>query len=170
MVSDVSAGSSDQSGSFLTTASSTSGVVDPTNALLPASISYSTAPKEKISLRRSTGRPTACSGDMYAAVPRIMPARVCPMVMVGEFASEDLGGSSSRTLARPKSSTFTTPSGVILMLAGFRSRCMMLRSCANSNASTICFAIATASSSASGPSLMRSASVGPSTSARTNPK
>ena len=75
-------------GSLLTTASSTSGVVAPGKARLPASISYSTAPNEKISLRRSAARPTACSGDMYAAVPRMTPARVCPIVSVGEFAME----------------------------------------------------------------------------------
>ena len=133
----------DQSGSLLTTASSTSGVVAPANARLPVSISYSTAPKEKISLRRSTGRPTACSGDMYAAVPRITPVRVWPSVSVGELASDDGGGSSSSTLAKPKSSTFTTPSGVILMFAGFRSRWTTPRSCAYSSASMICFEIAT---------------------------
>ena len=43
----VPAGSADQSGSFLSTASSKSGVVAPPNARLPASISYSTAPNEK---------------------------------------------------------------------------------------------------------------------------
>ena len=49
--------------------------------------------------------------------------------------------------ARPKSSTFTTPSGVILMFAGFRSRWTMPFSCAASSASAICRAMASASSS-----------------------
>ena len=43
--------------------------------------------------------------------------------------------------ASPKSSTFTTPSGVILMFAGFRSRWMIPLSCATSSASAICRAI-----------------------------
>ena len=42
----------------------------------PVSISYSTHPNAQMSVRWSTGRPRACSGDMYAAVPRIMPACV----------------------------------------------------------------------------------------------
>ena len=46
--------------------------------------------------------------------------------------------SRSSAFARPKSSTFTTPSGVILMLAGFRSRWTMPFSCAASSASAIC--------------------------------
>ena len=54
-------------------------------------------------------------------------------------------------LARPKSSTFTVPSGVTLMLAGFRSRWMMPRSCAYSMASAICLAMASARSIGSGP-------------------
>src|SRR5256885_5882416 len=49
----------------------------PVNAALPLNISYNSAPKEKISERRSVDLPTACSGDMYAAVPMIIPARVC---------------------------------------------------------------------------------------------
>jgi hypothetical protein len=51
-----------------------------------------------------------------------------------------LGIGSSIAFARPKSSTFTTPSGVILMLAGFRSRWITPRSCAYFSASAICFA------------------------------
>ena len=54
-------------------------------------------------------------------------------------------------LARPKSSTFTVPSGVTLMFAGFRSRWTMPRSCAASSASAICRAIGSASSSGIGP-------------------
>ena len=48
-------------------------------------------------------------------------------------------------LARPKSSTFTTPSGVILMFAGFRSRWTIPLSWATSSASAICRAMASAS-------------------------
>jgi hypothetical protein len=76
-----------------------------------------------MSLRRSTGLPAACSGDMYAAVPRMMPASVACNDSVGEtiaFALDSLAGSSA--FASPKSSTFTTPSGRTLMLVGFKSR------------------------------------------------
>ena len=43
-------------------------------------------------------------------------------------------------LARPKSTTFTTPAGVTMMLAGFKSRCTILFSWAASSASAICLA------------------------------
>jgi hypothetical protein len=67
---------------------------------------------------------------MYAAVPRIIPAAVmlpgaAGLRMVGEFASvapSDDDASGSSAFARPKSSTFTVPSGRTLMLAGLRSR------------------------------------------------
>ena len=49
--------------------------------------------------------------------------------------------SPATALARPKSSTFTTPSGVILMFAGFRSRWTMPLSWAASSASAICRAM-----------------------------
>jgi hypothetical protein len=43
-----------------------------------------------MSLRRSAGRPFACSGLMYAAVPRIMPACVMAgVVMVGDIETFD---------------------------------------------------------------------------------
>ena len=48
----------------------------PRNAGRPLSISYSTQPNAQMSVRRSTALPLACSGLMYAAVPRIMPASV----------------------------------------------------------------------------------------------
>ena len=47
----------------------------PPKALLPVSISYSTQPKAQTSVRLSTGLPRACSGHMYAAVPRTTPGR-----------------------------------------------------------------------------------------------
>src|SRR5207247_1180801 len=52
----------------------------PTNGRRPASTSYSTTPKEKISLRASTAWPRVCSGDMYATVPTTTPARVVSSV------------------------------------------------------------------------------------------
>ncbi len=46
---------------------------------------YNTAPNAHTSLRLSTVRPFACSGDMYAAVPRIIPACVIAgVVIVGD--------------------------------------------------------------------------------------
>src|SRR5215471_2269023 len=124
-----------------------------------------------MSLRLSAGLPFACSGAMYAAVPRIIPTPViiAGVVIVGEFvtpAARLVTGSSA--FARPRSRTFTAPSGRTLMFAGFRSRWMMPCSCAASSASAICFAIGSASSSGIGPCAMRSASVGPSTSSSTS--
>src|SRR5215471_15206890 len=81
----VSAGSRVQSGSLLITAASVSVTSSPGNARVPVSISYSTQPNAHTSLRRSAGRPFACSGDMYAAVPRIIPAIVIAgVVIVGD--------------------------------------------------------------------------------------
>ena len=86
------------------------------------------------------------------------PSRVPPTVIVGDCV--DRGRVPEATaLASPKSSTFTMPSGVILMLAGFRSRCTMPLSCAASSASAICRAMVRASFSGMGPRAIRSASV-----------
>ena len=162
------AGRAFHSGSLVRTAASVSETVSPWNSRCPVSISYSTTPKAQMSARLSTGLPRACSGAMYAAVPSTVPARVtCSRVTVGECSGLPAGGVSSVPLARPKSSTFTVPSGLILMLPGLRSRCTMPFSCAASSASAICRAMPNASSSGSGPCLSRSASVGPSTSSIT---
>ena len=66
-----------------------------------------------MSARLSTAFPRACSGDMYAAVPRIIPACVIAGdVIVGEFdASVDSLPAGSSAFAKPKSRTFTVPSG-----------------------------------------------------------
>ena len=42
----------------------------------PVTISNTTTPKAQMSARLSTAAPRACSGLMYAAVPRMIPARV----------------------------------------------------------------------------------------------
>ena len=86
------------------------------------SISYSTTPKAQMSARLSTRLPRACSGAMYAAVPRITPCIVAAMVSVGELLMSSLAASSSNAFANPKSRTLTLPSGVTFTLAGFRSR------------------------------------------------
>ncbi len=77
-----------------------------------------------MSARLSTGLPFACSGLIYAAVPRMKPACVIAgVVIVGDNERLLLPiGAVSIAFANPKSSTFTAPSGVSLMLAGFRSR------------------------------------------------
>ena len=48
----------------------------PLNGRSPASISKRTIPKLNTSLRTSTARPCACSGDMYAGVPSTWPSSV----------------------------------------------------------------------------------------------
>ena len=61
--------------------------------------------------------------------------------------------SPANAFASPKSSTFTLPSGVTLMLAGLRSRWMTPFSCAASSASAIWSASFRASSTGIGPPL-----------------
>ena len=70
----VVAGNALHSGSARITAASVSVTVSPLKAILPVSISYSTQPNDQMSARRSTDLPLACSGAIYAAVPRIIPA------------------------------------------------------------------------------------------------
>src|SRR5579863_5781475 len=86
----VGAGSALQSGSTFKTIASVSVTDSPGNARFPLSNSNSTAPNDQISQRRSTVLPRACSGAMYAAVPRIMPAVVAPNVNVGELEGSEV--------------------------------------------------------------------------------
>ena len=79
-------------------------------------------------------------------MPNAAPASVNPVVTV------DPSGDASRTIfASPKSSTLTSPPGVIFTLAGFKSRWTMPFSCAASSAAAICPAMRRASSNGSGP-------------------
>jgi len=73
-----------QSGSDFRTLLKMSGTVSPPNVGFAVSISYSTQPNAKISVRRSTCRPLICSGDMYAAVPRMAPGKEA-LISVGEL-------------------------------------------------------------------------------------
>src|SRR5262245_17729359 len=76
-----------------------------------------------MSARLSTIFPRTCSGLIYAAVPRMTPILVMAgLVIVGNCDKWAATEPGSRAFANPKSSTFTLPSGVILMLAGFKSR------------------------------------------------
>ena len=145
------AGKKLHSGSPRMTAAKVSDTVSPLKAIFPVSISNATAPKDQISARRSTAFPRACSGAIYAAVPRINPALVAAAVSVGEFEMSVGLVSSESAFAKPKSSTLTVPSGLIFIFAGFKSRCTMPRSCAYSSASAICFMIGSASSTGTGP-------------------
>ena len=145
-----------------------------------------TQPKDQMSVRRSTTLPRACSGERYAAVPRITPAIVPGLMKVGEcgsvgeesvleavgesmsagdFASPD---SSVATLpfARPKSRIFTWSCDVIITFAGFKSRCTTPASCAASMPEAIWMRMSSASGSGSGARASRSARVSPSISSR----
>src|SRR6266851_5676176 len=66
-------------------------------------------------------RRAGTEGATAAAVPRITPACVIASDMVGDMLGlPEIADGCSAALAKPKSSTLTTPSDVILMLAGFR--------------------------------------------------
>ena len=93
------------------------------NARLPVSISYSTAPKANRSLRASASAPRSCSGAMYGSVPTSALAwrsRDSP----GRLGAAARRGQRCRRRARPKSSSFA-PDRVSMMLAGLRSRWTM---------------------------------------------
>ena len=106
------------------------------------------------------GLPRACSGLMYAAVPRMTPSLRHRAWRARRWAAARRPRVSS-AFARPKSSTFTVPSGVILTFAGFRSRWTMPararpRALRRSGARS-----RSASSTRIGPRAIRSASVSP---------
>ena len=74
-----------------------------------------------MSARLSTVLPRACSGDMYAAVPRIIP--VCVIagdVIVVTSDPTRLVAAGSIAFARPKSRTLTVPSGLHLDVRGLQ--------------------------------------------------
>ena len=123
----------------------------PSNARLPVSISYSTHAErpDVAALVHGLARAPApgsctrpCRGSSRACI-------IAGDVIVGDMrhARRHRAPVGSIAFARPKSSTFTVPSGRTLMFAGLRSRWMMPCSCAASSASAICFAIGSASSS-----------------------
>ena len=130
-------------GSARRIADMTSSAVPPANAARPETISQSTHPNEKMSLRGSASSPRTCSGAMYCGVPAITPRRVdpaCSAAGIPDSDSRDVGWNR----ASPKSSSFDcgSPSRpelsfTSMMLAGFRSLCTMPSACAASSASAI---------------------------------
>ena len=124
MPAGVAAGRLFQSGARWTL--SPASLVRPVNARPAVSISKSTQPKAQMSVRRSTGRPRACSGLMYAGVPKIAPGRVTiepvPVAMSAAAPARVEAAGGSSVLAMPKSSTLTMPSGRTFTFAGLRSR------------------------------------------------
>ncbi len=82
--------------------------MSPLKSLSPVSISYRTTPSEKMSVRRSTFFPHACSGDMYWSLPFSAPACVC-WTFVAAFAM-------------PKSQSLMSPSKLMRTFCGETSR------------------------------------------------
>ena len=130
-------GNRDHAISPAVTAARVSGTSRPVNTRSPESISNSTAPNAQMSLRRSPSRPRACSGLMYAAVPTAAPGESVGRLNESLARAPPLE-TGCTIFARPKSSSFTVPSGRRLTLDGLRSRWMMPRSCAASSAPAIC--------------------------------
>ena len=105
-----------------------------------------------MSLRLSAGLPRACSGLMYAAVPRMTPICVSAgLVIVGDSVTLATPYHlSALSPARSRAPSPCHPAG-ILMFAGFRSRWTIPCEWAASSASAICRAIGMASSNDSWP-------------------
>ncbi len=93
----------------------------PSKAFLPVSISNSTAPNAKMSLRTSASLPSSCPGAMYWKVPRIAPCAVRSGGVVGSVDNVAPGTVDAPIFASPKSSSFA-PDFVSMMLPGLRSR------------------------------------------------
>src|SRR5437870_1108493 len=81
----------------------------------PTIISNKTQPNAKMSGRASVSCPFACSGDMYAAVPKITPAFVASIVSVGDPAGSAV--TALQSLARQFSNkAITDEKGNLLLL------------------------------------------------------
>ena len=116
----------------------------PSNARLPASISYSTQPNAKMSVRASAWCPSICSGAMYWNVPTIAPWAVIAGGVVSAMLRPPELCTEPVALASPKSSSFA-PVFVSMTLPGLRSRCTRPARCAAASASPTWMAIASAS-------------------------
>ena len=87
-------GNASQSGSRDKTAAMQSESVSPGNARRLLSSSYNTHPNDQMSVRLSKGFPRACSGLMYAAVPRILPSLAPSVVNVGDWGKSASAGAA----------------------------------------------------------------------------
>ncbi len=152
-----------EGGSAWSSASMTATVFAPSNGRRPARSSQSSTPSEKTSVRASTSRPRACSGDMYATVPSTAPGaeRVgsTPIGLQVLLPSPGTG----RNAARPKSRTFTCPLPSTMTLPGLMSRWTTPRACAAARASATCRTISTVSGTSGARSLRNAESVRPAT-------
>ena len=89
-------------------------------------------PTAKTSVRKSSGRPSTCSGAMYAGEPRS-----CPVTVMRSL---------STICAMPKSMSLMSPSSRIMTFSGFTSRWMTPNWCACSSARATSEAIISATS------------------------
>ena len=142
-------------GCSCSTAWVTSNSVRPSKALRPASISNSSAPAAKTSLRASRGSPRSCSGAMYCGVPTSAPAWVSSVAVAPPAAATGR--------ARPKSSS-VTPAGVRNTFEGLRSRCTSPRACRACSAASTPSIRGTASATGRAPRARRTESASPSSS------
>src|SRR5687767_14211777 len=92
-------GASSGLGSSRSTALRIWAVESPVKARVPASSSYSTAPKLNTSDRASSGLAAACSGDMYAGVPITSP----PTVLVAPGSAREVWARSTGRMRTPES-------------------------------------------------------------------
>ena len=97
-------------------------IVSPRNACRPVSISYKTAPNAQMSARLLTGFhglvPDSCRLPCPGSFRRASTTSCTSVTATGQLDVEPEGCAN----ASPKSRTLTVPAGVIIMLAGFRSR------------------------------------------------
>jgi hypothetical protein len=101
-----------------------SDTVSPRNAARPVNASKRQHPNARMSVLLSRTFPRACSGLMYAAVPRMTPVSVGLRVTVGD-SDRCPFSFDVNAFARLKSRTFAFPSSVSLTFEGFRSRWRM---------------------------------------------
>jgi hypothetical protein len=111
----------------ISTPASVSGTESPANSRRPVSISKSTTPNAQMSARLSTALPFACSGLMYAAVPRITPSWVpCAARQRRRVRQLRRRRRHARVrierLRQPEVEDFDFPSMEALMFCGLRSR------------------------------------------------
>ena len=109
----------------------------PVKGVWPVSRSYSTAPREYTSDAGVSTSPRACSGDMYTGVPTAAPVEVMRSLPL-------------MARANPKSMSTGVPSGFIMTLAGFRSRCISPRRCIAASAPASCRTRSTAAAGGHG--------------------